>query len=357
MNSSILFNNAIWITDIDTVSAVIPELDLLAGKNVLITGASGLICSSIVDVFFRYNDTHKGKIHILAAGRNFAKMEERFHEMVQRDDFHFIHYDASCSNNLESVCADYIIHGASNATPNMIMNEPVETMFSNFIGMKYLLEYARNKKTHKVLFVSSSEVYGEKVGSKAYKEDEYGYIDLLKSRSSYSISKRATETLCVSYADEFGVESVIVRPGHIYGPTASLTDNRISSAWAYSVAKGDNIFMKSNGSQIRSYCYCLDCASAILKVLLCGKTCKAYNISNPNSLISIKEMGEILVKSGNVQLLTSIPSKEEAKGFNPMHNSTLDSTELIGLGWKGCFDARTGFSHTVRILKDLIKNQ
>ena len=110
--------------------------------------------------------------------------------------------------------------------------------------------------------------------------------------------------------------------------------------------------MKSDGSQIRSYCYCLDCASAMLKVLLCGENCHAYNISNPDSIISIKDMAEILSKSAGVELRMELPTEEERKGFNPMSNSSLESASLTGLGWHGCFDAETGFGHTVKILKE-----
>lgn len=347
-----LYGNPTWISDIDKVIEVVPELDRLAGKSLMITGAAGLVCSAIVDIIFRYNDTHDQKIHILAAGRWPEEMSARFGDQVNREDFTFVVYDASKTDNVIDVHADYIIHGASNASPNMIVKEPVETMMSNFLGMKYLLDYAKEQGTKRILYISSSEVYGEKEGTEPYKEGQYGYIDLLKSRNSYSVGKRAAETLCASYADEYGMESVIVRPGHIYGPTASPYDKRVASAWSYAVAKGEDIVMKSDGSQIRSYCYCLDCASAMLKVLLCGENCHAYNISNPDSIISIKDMAEILSKSAGVELRLELPTEEERKGFNPMSNSSLESASLTGLGWHGCFDAETGFGHTVKILKE-----
>ena len=349
-----LYDNALWIADIDKVIEVIPELEFLAGKSVMITGAAGLICSSVVDLLFRYNDTHENKIQILAAGRWLEEMEMRFHEQIRRSDFHFVPYDASRTDNLIDVHADYIIHGASNASPSMIIKEPVETMLSNFLGMKYLLDYAKGHGTNRILFISSSEVYGEKEGLAPYKEGQYGYIDLLNPRNAYSVGKRAAETLCASYVDEYGVESVIVRPGHIYGPTASPKDNRVSSAWAFSVARGEDIVMKSDGDQIRSYCYCLDCASALIKVLFDGKNGYAYNISNPNSIISIRKMAEILAESAGVELRKELPTEEERKGFNPMKNSSLESAALTELGWRGCLDAETGFSHTVKILKTMI---
>ena len=346
-----------WISDIDKVIESLPELSDMAGKTVLITGATGLICSTVIDVILRYNDTNKDSvIRILAAGRSTEKMSDRFGEIINRPDFQFVYFDASKPDINISEKADYIIHGASNASPNKIVEEPVETMLSNVLGMKCLLDYARKSNTKRVLFVSSSEVYGKKDNDEPYKEGEYGYIDLLNSRNSYSLSKCATETLCVSYYDEYGVESVIVRPGHIYGPTASPDDNRVSSAWAYQAAKGEDIIMKSDGSQIRSYVYSLDCASAIIKVLMIGKNCSAYNISNPNSIISIKDMGAILAEAGGVNVEMVLPSEKEKKSFNPMKNSSLEASKLMDLDWRGCFTANDGLNHTVSILKEL-RNQ
>ena len=350
----IVYETEQWKRDIDTVLNTLPELDEMAGKSILITGAAGLICSSVIDILFRYNDIHEEKIQILAAGRWHKEMYGRFNDMVEREDFTFVAYDASKTNNCIDVHADYIIHGASNASPDMIVKEPVETMLSNVLGMKYLLDYAKDTGAKRILYISSSEVYGAKKGNEPYREGEYGYIDLLKSRNSYSIGKCAAETMCVSYADEYSIESVIVRPGHVYGPTASPHDVRVGSAWAYAVAKGENLIMKSDGSQIRSYVYSLDCASAIFKVLLSGENCHAYNISNPDSTITIKELGEFLARAGNVELRIELPSDEEKKGFNPMRNSSLEARSLLDLGWRGCFDAEAGLTHTVDILKEIL---
>lgn len=350
-----IYNSTLWVSDLDETIAVLPELEYLAGKSVMITGCTGLICSSVVDLFIRWNETHVKKIQILAAGRNEKKIVSRFTPYTNCNWFTIVPYDATSTSNLLTIPCDYIIHGASNASPNKIVKEPVETMLSNFLGMKYLLDFAKEKGIKKVLYISTSEVYGRKEHNKPSKINEYGWIDLLNPRSSYSIGKCAAETMCTSYADEYGVASVIIRPGHIYGPTAVESDNRVSSAWAHDVARGKDIVMKSDGTQIRSYCYCLDSASAIIKVLLAGENCHAYNISNPESIISIREMAEILVKVAGVQLKMNVPTKEEIKGFNPMSNSSLDSTELLALGWKGLFDAERGLSHTVAILRQLNK--
>ena len=292
------------------------------------------------------------KIKLFAAGRSEARILARFAPYKNEAWFRAVSYDAvSPESRLPFLC-EYILHGAGNASPDKILKEPVETMLGNFRGLSNLLEYARGQGSRRLLYISSSEVYGKKEGTRPYQEDEYGSIDLLNPRNSYSVGKQAAETLCASYAGEYGVDTVIVRPGHIYGPTASETDRRVSSAWAFAAARGEDIVMKSDGTQLRSYCYCLDCASAILKVLLRGERVHAYNISNPASVISIRHMAEILAESAGVQLITEEPDEQERKAFNPMPNSSLDSTALLHLGWKGLFDARCGFSHTVQILRE-----
>ena len=56
----------------------------------------------------------------------------------------------------------------------------------------------------------------------------------------------------------------------------------------------------------------------MLKVLLSGENCHAYNISNPDSIITVKQLGEMLSKAGGVQLKIELPTEAEKKGFNPV---------------------------------------
>ena len=56
-------------------------------------------------------------------------------------------------------------------------------------------------------------------------------------------------------------------------------------------------------------------------------------------------------EAGNVNLVYDLPTESEKTAFNPMDNSSLDSQKIEELGWRGIFDARTGTSHTVLILR------
>ena len=347
-----LYLSTLWETDLDNVLEILPELHELEGHSVLITGIGGLIGSAVADLLLRYNRLSANPIIIYAAARSEDKILARFGHHSEQRWFHFVPYEATATLAAFPSEISFIIHGAGNASPDRFMKEPVETMVSNFVGLKNLFDYGKSHGCKRLLYISSSEVYGKNENDRPYTENEYGYIDLLNVRNSYSVGKRAAETLCTSYASEYGVDSVIVRPGHVYGPTASKSDHRVSSEWPYAVSRGKDIIMKSDGAQIRSYCYCLDCASAILKVLLRGESGHAYNISNPDSVITVRQMAELLTQSADVNLRIELPTETEKHAFNPMNNSSLTSDRLQALGWSGCFDAKTGFSHTVRIIRE-----
>ena len=324
------------------------DLSALKGSSILITGASGLIGSAVVDLLAGTETT------IYAAGRNLERLQMRFEGYP---NVRYVAYDAAAMCAPDLPAADYLIHGASNADPKAIMAHPVNTMLANIAGTYHLLQHAKNSGAKRVLLISSSEVYGKKESADAFSENEYGFVDVLDARSCYPMGKRAAETLSVSYAAEFGVDCVIARPGHIYGPTAKTDDSRISSDFAYRAARGEALMLKSAGMQLRSYCYCVDCASAILYTLLRGDSGEAYNISNRDSIITIREMAGILARAGGVSVVAGEPSAAEKRAFNPMMNSSLNSSKLEALGWRGRFDAQTGLCHTVEILRELMEQE
>lgn len=335
-----------YLADLCEIRDLIPEIEMLKNKSVLITGAGGLICSAVVDCLMQLNREFNFHIEVYAAGRNRRKIEKRFEYWMSESTFHFFQYDASESLNTEK-SFDYVIHGASNANPGVYLVQPVETMLANFIGMNNLLEHIKKTGRGRVLYISSSEVYGKKNTGEAYDEMDYNFVDILNPRACYPSSKRASETLCASYKKEYGIDYVIVRPGHVYGPTMIASDNRASSQFPRDVKVGKDIIMKSKGTQIRSYCYVLDCVSAIITVLLKGKRGEAYNISNKESVVTIREIAEAFAKTAGQKVVFEMATSDEISSFNLMDNSSLTSEKLEALGWEGKFDLWKGVQRTL----------
>ncbi|MCR4796208.1 MAG: NAD-dependent epimerase/dehydratase family protein [Ruminococcus sp.] len=339
----------LYYSDLTAVQKCIPNLLELKNSKIFITGATGLIGSCIVDFLLNLNDTTDAKNVIYIGSLSTDDAEGRFGKVLEREDIKYIEYNALKEITFD-IAFDYIIHAASLASPELYVTKPVETMLCNLMGLQKLLEYCCKKGVKRILYISSSEVYGKKENNEPYKIDEYGYLDILGNRASYPSAKRASETLCASYASEYGIDVMIVRPGHIYGPTATPGDKRASSQFFRDVIGGSDIIMKSAGSQLRSYCYVVDCASAILTVMLNGKVCFPYNIANTDSNITIRELAETISRCSGKKVVFENPSDSEKKAFNMMDNSCLDSTELYNLGWKGEFDSESGISHTYQIM-------
>lgn len=342
-----ILKNKIYLCDIERT---LSNLDLakMNNKSILITGGLGLILSSVVDLLIKYNDQHNANINIFIADINESGFNARYgaYSFIK-----YLSYDATKPIAFD-VDIDYIIHGAGLASPELYVSKPVETMLSNFNGVLNLLEYAKTHHIKRMLYISSSEVYGTKDTADAFEESKFGSVNINVIRSSYSEAKRASEVLCKSYSSEYDVDTVIVRPGHIYGPTASPRDKRISSEFAYLAAQGKSLEMKSLGLQKRSYCYSLDCAAAILVALMNGEKGESYNIGH-DEITSIREMAQIMAEAGNVSLKINEPTKEDLMQFNPMDNSSLNNEKIKAIGYKDSFSVREGLAHTVNVLKDL----
>lgn len=326
-----------------------PCIKDLCGSSVFITGASGLICSAVADLLFLLNDESSAKIKIFLGGRNKNRIEKRFSLYAENSRWFFVPYDATLSAEF-SIQPDFIVHGASNSSPEIFGREPVETMLANIVGLDSLFRLAVKSKSRRLLYVSSSEIYGQKKSAEPYRENDLGFVDILNPRACYPSSKRAAETLCASYAKEFGADFVIVRPGHVYGPGFTESDSRLSSEFVRNVLAGKSNEMKTPGLQMRSYCHSADCATAILTVLLKGESKNAYNISNPRSVVTIKNFAECLAEESGTKLNFAKASDEEKQNYNMMENSSLDSTKLEQLGWKPCFNLRDEIRNTLDCL-------
>lgn len=300
----------------------------LEDKNILVTGATGLIGSCIVEVLL---SNPERKCHVYAAGRNEQRAMKRFEAFVNDKRFHFFNYDVTKPLS-SSIDFHYIIHAASNASPNFFAEKPVEVMMSNINGVNNLLMYGKEHHLERFLFVSTGEVYGEGDG-RVFTEDYQGYVNINSPRSCYPSSKRAAETLCAAYAKEYGIDYVIARPCHTYGPHFTEADNRVYAQFIRNVLNGEDIIMKSTGSQMRSWCYVVDCASAILHILLKGSDGEAYNIADADSNISIRELAEMIAKIGGKEVIIQLPSDAEKQSFNPVSKSVFAIEKLQSLGW------------------------
>ncbi|MBO4475119.1 MAG: NAD-dependent epimerase/dehydratase family protein [Bacteroidales bacterium] len=316
-------------------------------KSFLVTGATGLIGSYMVDLLMMANERGANN-RVYALGRSGQRLRERFEEHLDSPLFHCIEQDVTHPLD-NSLSFDFIIHGASNADPASYAAHPVQTITTNLLGGINVLEYAAIHKGCRVILLSTFEVYGQ-MDHDVYDESSVGILDFNLIRSGYPGSKRVIETLARSYVSEYGIDARIARLASIYGPTMLPGDSKAHAQFIRSAIEGKDIVLKSKGEQRRTYCYVADAVSGILCALFRGAPGEAYNVSNENAIVSISGLARLIADIAGVSVVYDSPSDIERSGYSKPQNCILDNGKLKSLGWEGRYTVSEGIRECLAVL-------
>lgn len=319
--------------------------ELLKGKTVLVTGATGLIGVSLIRSLL-----YMGDIKVLAFVRNESKAKSIYE---QNSNLEIVIGDIiNPIDIIETV--DYIFHCASVTTSKIMVEQPVETLMTSIEGTKHILNLAKEKRCKSVVYISSMEVYGAFDNlDHEVTEDDLGYIDPLKVRSNYPEAKRLCENMCVAYLKEYGVPVKIARLAQTFGAGILPNENRVFAQFAKSVIHGENIILHTKGLSEGNYCYTRDCMTGLLTILLKGKDGEAYNVSNPNSHTTIVDMAKMVahkIAKGNIEVLFDIPDTNTF-GYAADTKMKLSSNKLQKLGWNPEIGLEEAYK---RMIEDMI---
>ena len=323
----------------------------LSGKTILLSGATGMIGKCLLDLLMLRNAEVGSNIKVIALSRNESRARERFGAYWDNELFSY----QPCDVNKEiPECGkiDYIIHAASNTHPLQYSEDSIGTITSNIIGTKNLLDYAVSHGAKQFCFVSSVEVYGENRGDVEKFDEKYlGYIDCNTLRAGYPESKRLGETLCNAYKQTYGLDFTIPRLSRIYGPTMLMSDTKAISQFIKKAAAGEDIVLKSEGTQKYSYTFVTDAVSGILYTMLCGESCEAYNVADAESDIMLKDLAGYLADAAGVKVIFELPDEKERRGYSTATKAMLDASKLEAIGWKPRVHMAEGLKCTVEALK------
>lgn len=338
--------NKIQQEDIKQFAESFELADFVAGSKFFITGATGLIGSTLVHCLLALN---RG-IEITCPVRSIEKAR-----MMYGDEASMINFvECDLMEYLNGLTANdyfqYIVHCASPTVGKYMTAHPVETYELAYYTTRALLNHAQRTDARGMVFVSSLEYYGQNFDDSIITEDKQGYVDNTDPRSSYPLGKRAAEYLCAAYAKEYGVNAKVARLTQTFGAGVAADDSRVFAQFARSVIKGEDIVLHTTGESAKPYCYTTDCISAMLYILLKGENGEAYNVANQDTYISIRDMAEFLRDNFNPQIAVRVESHPEM-GYAPVTKLHLCAEKLLAVGWKPKYDLKEMYKRLIESIK------
>lgn len=329
--------------------------DKIEGKNILVTGATGLIGHSIVSALLHYGANTANPPQVLALVRNVDKAR-RLYEDCPQEHLKLIVGDVTNQSNIDEKI-DYIIHGASLTQSRAFVTNPVEVIRTAVLGTVNMLELARQKHVESFVYLSSMEVYGAHQSDDKVAETCETNLDTMAVRSGYPESKRMCESLCTSYFNEYGVPAKVVRLTQTFGPGVEYGDGRVFAEFSRCVIDNRDIVLHTKGETKRSYLYTEDAVTAILTVLTKGENGQAYNAANEETYCSIYDMAAMVtseIANNNIQV--RIEEDDDGRyGYAPVLKMNLDTTKLRSLGWKGSTSLKDMFSNMLQSMSGNMK--
>ena len=349
-----LYDSKLYMEDVRYVAGLDLSWEELQNKSILLSGATGLLGSFLVDVLMEKNEGGLG-CTVYALGRSEEKAKVRFSKYTNNSQLVFISYDVKQPFIRDDIgTVDYVLHLASNTHPVQYATDPIGTITTNIIGLQNMLDFAVEHHASRFAFASSNEIYGENRGDVEFFDESYcGYIDSNTLRAGYPESKRCGEALCQAYKTQKGLDIVIPRFTRSYGPTMLMSDTKALSQFIKKGIAGEDIVLKSTGTQYYSYQYVADSVSGLLTVLLCGENGEAYNIAEEHSDIMLKDLAEIIAGFNRKSVVFEIPDAVEAAGYSKATKARLDGHKLQALGWKPRYEIHSGIERTIEILKEI----
>jgi len=326
------------------------DFSSIYNSPILVTGATGLIGSQLIKLFLCLNRKKNAGITIYALIRDDSKARKIFNTVYEK-----INFIIGDIKDIKPIAGDidYIIHGASITASKTFIEKPVETIDTAYTGTRAMLKLAKSKQVKGFVYLSSMEVFGI-TDSREVKESDYGYIDILKPRSSYSESKRMCECLCACYTKEFNVPVKIARLVQILGAGVDYNDTRVAAQFARSVIENRDIMLKTEGKTRRPCIYTRDAIAGICTVLLKGNAGEAYSVANVDTVATIRETAEMIankIANNTIKVVLDIDVPAEyAPNLNL--NLNLNLNRIGSLGWRAEIGLEEAYRRMIESMRE-----
>ena len=318
-----------------------------SGKTVLVTGATGLIGSNLVDRFMSMGD-----IKVLVLVRNKEKLNSIFPGYIGNKNFDVLVQDICAPIKLPcTVKVDYIFHAAGAMTREVINNRPLEVIDANLTGTRNCLELLNEQRENghqgRLVLFSSVTVYGNNSNAdRTVTEkdtDIAGILDV--PYAAYAETKRMSEVLTLAYSRQNDIDVVIARLSTVYGYT-KFPPNTAFYEFIGKVLNNEDIVLKNSGLPRRDNIYIDDAVDGLLLICSNGIKGEVYNISSngeSGNFASVDEIAESIANVSNKLYDHNIVVRyENTPLISRGVGIKLDNSRIKALGFEVNFSLKRG---------------
>jgi len=294
--------NSILKEDLDIIyENITPYAAKFLSARILITGCSGFIGFELT-AFLITKAKELGISKITLYDLNFPdalqKQISSFNSSIDNGLLAFKTHSGSCIRDFEDdFDFDFVFHLASIASPVVYRQLPLETIHTNTIMLKELLDLTQKNTSPELkgfLVMSSSEIYGDPDSMNIPTKESYnGNVSCIGPRACYDESKRLAETIAWIYREKYNMNVRVARPFNNFGPGLALKDGRLAADLARSIIENKNIVLHSDGSPTRSFCYVSDAVTMYLLHILSQNENYTLNIGSQENEITVGDLAKI----------------------------------------------------------------
>jgi len=273
----------------------------LRSARLFITGGTGFFGKWLIESFLYANQQLDLRASAAVLSREPSSAQQAFPNLFSDPALTMLKGDVL---NFEYPRGEFthIIHAATDASAQLNDENPLLMLDTIIEGTRHTLDFAVQCKAEKFLLTSSGAVYGKQPTHMAHIPEEYpGAPDPTDPKSAYGLGKRTAEHLCTLYAKQYGVHTTIARCFAFVGPYLPLDIHFAIGNFILDGLNNRPIIIKGDGTPYRSYLYAADLAIWLWTILLCGKTCRPYNVGSDDDM-QIEQFAHLVAEQFNPQI-------------------------------------------------------
>lgn len=316
-------------------------------KTIMVTGGAGFLGANLCRKLLDADDNTT----VICVDNLYTGKESNIVDLLKRDNFSFLKHDVICEFH-EDIIVDEIYNLACPASPSAYQLNPVNTVLTNVLGARNVLELAKRNNA-KVLQASTSEVYGNPIVHPQV-ESYQGNVNCTGIRACYDEGKRCAEALFFDYHRMYDIRIKVIRIFNTYGPYMSMNDGRVVSNFIVQSLNNEPITLYGDGSQTRSLCYVDDLLDGMISMMNTDdKFCGPVNLGNPDErtvkwlAYTIKEM------TGSKSEVISVGLPKD----DPVKRCPNISLATEKLGWVPKIGVFEGLKRTVAYFEEIIEKE